>query len=64
VKEDLIDNIQSQEKKEMGRFCSMMQKITTDADKETIPYHYKILFEKYWKFSRTNKKLFKCILTK
>jgi predicted Ser/Thr protein kinase len=67
MKDDLIDSIQSQEKKEMGRFCSMMQKITTsktDAEKETIPYHYRILFEKYWKFSQTNKKLFKCILTK
>jgi len=67
VKEDLIDNIQSQEKKEIGRFCSMMQKITTsknDNEKETIPYHYRILFEKYWKFSQTNKKLFKCALTK
>jgi tRNA A-37 threonylcarbamoyl transferase component Bud32 len=67
VKEDLIDNIQSQEKKEIGRFCSMMQKITTnknDNEKESIPYDYRILFEKYWKFSQTNKKLFKCALTK
>jgi serine/threonine protein kinase len=67
VKEDLIDNIQSQEKKEIGRFCSMMQKIVTsknDKEKETIPYYYRILFEKYWKFKQTNKKLFKCTLTK
>ncbi|UJR36795.1 hypothetical protein I4U23_029509 [Adineta vaga] len=67
VKEDLIDNIQSQEKKELGKFCSMMEKIVTiknEKDKETIPYYYRILFEKYWKFSQTNKKLFKCTLGK
>jgi predicted Ser/Thr protein kinase len=64
VKEDLIDTIQSEEKKEMGRFCSMMGRFVTNNNKETIPYNYKILFEKYWKFNQTNKKLFKCILTK
>lgn len=67
VKDDLIDSIQSQEKKELGRFCSMMQKMTTsksDNDKETIPYQYRLLFDKYWKFIQTNKKLFKCALTK
>ena len=67
VKEDLIDNIQSQEKKEIGRFCSMMQKLISsknDDEKEAIPYDYRILFEKYWKFNQTNKKLFKCALTK
>ena len=67
MKDDLIDNIQSQEKKEMGRFCSTMQKMTTsktDSEREAIPYQYKILFEKYWKFTQTNKKLFKCTLTK
>ncbi|CAF0912681.1 unnamed protein product [Rotaria sp. Silwood1] len=67
VKEDIVDYIQSKEKKELGYFCSMMEKITTsknDQEKEVIPYYYRILFEKYWKFSQTNKKLFKCILTK
>ncbi|CAF1087832.1 unnamed protein product [Rotaria magnacalcarata] len=67
IKGDLIDYIQSQEKKELGYFCSMMEKITTsksENEKETIPYYYRSLFEKYWKFNQTNKKLFKCTLTK
>lgn len=67
IKEDIIDNIQSQEKKTIGQLCAMMDKITTaktDEEKETIPYFYRLLFEKYWKFSQTNKKLFKCALIK
>ncbi|CAF0767612.1 unnamed protein product [Rotaria sordida] len=67
IKEDLGDYIQSQEKKQHGYFCSMMEKIITsknDEEKEAIPYYYRILFEKYWKFSQTNKKIFKCALTK
>lgn len=63
IKEDLIDLIQSQEKKEVGRFCSMMQKYTNN-DKVNLPYHYQVLFDKYWKISQTNKKLFKCVLNK
>jgi len=67
IKDGLIDDIQSQEKKELGRFCSMMHKMTTsksDVEKESIPYQYRILFDRYWKFIQTNKKLFKCALTK
>lgn len=61
MKEDLIDTIQSEEKKQLGRFCSMMQKLSNTSEKENLPYHYKILFEKYWKIGQTNKKLFKCL---
>ena len=64
MKDDLIDSIQSQEKKELGRFCSMMQKATStkDSEKENLPYQYKLLFDKYWKLGQTNKKFFKCLL--
>ncbi|CAF1041618.1 unnamed protein product [Adineta steineri] len=67
VKEDLIDNIQSQEKKDLGRLCLMMKTFLSsknDTEKEAIPYYYRILFEKYWKFNQINKKLFKCALSK
>ncbi|CAF0798138.1 unnamed protein product [Adineta ricciae] len=64
MKDDLIDKIQSHERKELGRFCSMMGKMVTSKSekyKEEVPYDYRVLFEKYWKFSQTNKKIFKCI---
>ena len=51
-KNDFIDRIQSEEKNELGRFYTIINKFTkskTDDDKETIPYYYRILFEKYWK---------------
>lgn len=63
IKEGLIDVIQSEEKQQLGRFCSMMQKSSNNS-KENLPYHYQVLFEKYWKINQTNKKLFRCVLTK
>lgn len=67
IKEDILDYIQSQEKQELGAFCSMMEKMITsknEQEKQAIPYSYRALFEKYWKIGQTNKKLFKCQLTK
>ena len=60
LRDDLLDNIQSQEKQEMGRFCSQLDK----RDRETIPYHYQVLTEKYWPMTQIKKNLFKCTLSK
>ena len=67
VRDDLLDNIQSQEKQEMGRFCSQLDKLAAsknERDKETIPYHYQVLTDKYWPITQIKKNLFKCTLSK
>jgi len=63
IKDDLIDQIQSEEKKSVGQFCRQMTKFTLN-EKDSMLFAHQRLFEKYSPISQTKKKLFKCSLTK